>query len=1246
MANTYEEVLRFLIQAKGDEDVARLAREILELEEAGEGAQEKVAALLDEFGKSRGLQKTADQFRDVGQQVLQLGQKYNATRDRIGEVAEELSKTEAPTKRQLREFDNLEQQLNRTGAELDRAKGQWSLLRGVLESSGVAAKRYSDIQASIAAKQQQSTAALRAFATEQLQVRDASAATAARLEEQDRAFRDQVRTSRGAADALAAYRARAAAAAEDTRDLGSAANATSGIFDRLKGLAAAALGFFSFRSLGAGIKSIITEGSNAEQELAQLEAVLVSTGRSAEFTAEQLVALADKAAKSSSFAAGDILNLQTRLLSYTNIVGEQYPAAMQAAIDQAARLGISLEQSAEIIGRSLQEPEKAMQALGRQGFYLEESQKALVKQLVATGRTAEAQAVILDLLTESYGGAAAAQKVGTIAGLWKAATERIRDFQQLISDRGVLDYFKDQLNELLAVGDRLARDGTLARWAKQASDAIVGAARAVRAGTTFLYEHAGALVFLGKAYAALKIGGALVALNAWRIGLVAATQAAITKAGALDTTASAATRLGRVLRALPGAIQIGVALIGVDLAVKGARSLGEWLGKHSDAAKEATAASERMREQLRREAQQYAESAAVVARYRDVTVLTADQVSRLSEAERKAYEDRLAGLRIYLQEQLGYLLRQKEIGAATEEQLDQLAQIPARLAAVRAGYAAIGEGARIAAAAIDSALTPAAIRVMGQLEGIERDAKLAASSIKGLFDGLNFVDSNSLGDVALALAQVSTLSAGANRNVRDGLQATLRQMTGEDLQRFQGAAAAAFDVLKRGPADTAAILDTTLKVALEKLGVSAERMGFQFTDAGRDATAAFGVIVENANASSAQIEVAFRAALSRVATLDEARALGALLEQAGRQGAIGFAATERSAGALRARIRDIQASLSPLTNDFERLGITSKASLDAARDAARASFEAIRAGAARGEAAIEDVRAAFQRYSEASRAAVVNSDASTRSRVEGELRVQEAIHGVNRGLQEMEKHGSSAGQAVAAGAREAAAALDSAGDAGASAAKGVEQTGKSTSDATKFMGDASKQGQNFALALYEVSDAAMKAYMQTNRLAGQSDLWRRELNGITDAVNAQGDALREQLKELDKASGAYDELAARRDQLQKKFDLLGAGEIEKLVQAEQRLDQQRKSAAATKEREVAAARAARAEADRAARDATSASSADQTLTIRWLAPSKSVATAASAAEIEQAERIADLVAPRVLQRLERAKSMSSTRLRR
>ena len=211
------------------------------------------------------------------------------------------------------------------------------------------------------------------------------------------------------------------------------------------------------------------------------------------------------------------------------------------------------------------------------------------------------------------------------------------------------------------------------------------------------------------------------------------------------------------------------------------------------------------------------------------------------------------------------------------------------------------------------------------------------------------------------------------------------------------------------------VVDTILLTAMQRLGVASSQWGQGITTAGRDTIDTFTTVANAANATGAQIQQAFNAALSTASTEAEVAALAAVMEDAGKRGVVAFNAVERAQIAVRARVGEIQNAVDPLNDSFRRLGITSKAELDRAAAAAKDAFHDIRQAAGRGEAAIEDVRAAAQRYGEAMRAAAANSDAATRQRVENEIRVMEQIFRVNEGLDEM----ASAGRAPATRSRAA-----------------------------------------------------------------------------------------------------------------------------------------------------------------------------------------------------------------------------------
>lgn len=189
-------------------------------------------------------------------------------------------------------------------------------------------------------------------------------------------------------------------------------------------LAGVALG----TAIAAGLVLVARNTIAAEREIAQLDAIIRSTGGAAGYTRKQLLDMADTLSARSTFSGGEIVEAQTRLLSYSGILGQNIPRAMQAVIDQSARLGISVSQSAETIGRALESPGKAAAALAQSGFGAAFTKKVrgTIDQLVKAGKEGEAQIMILEILEESYGGAAQAAR-DTFGGALSALANTLND---------------------------------------------------------------------------------------------------------------------------------------------------------------------------------------------------------------------------------------------------------------------------------------------------------------------------------------------------------------------------------------------------------------------------------------------------------------------------------------------------------------------------------------------------------------------------------------------------------------------------------------------------------------------------------------------------------------------------------------------------------------------------------------------------------------------------------------------------
>jgi len=219
-----------------------------------------------------------------------------------------------------------------------------------------------------------------------------------------------------------------------------------------KGIGSAVTSLAAAVGVGLSFRNIIQQTVNFQKEQAQLEAVLLSTGRAAEINKQQLNDMARSLAATgggSLFSEGEINQAQARLLSYTGIVGDQFPAAMQAAIDMATRLGMDVSSAAETVGRALDVPSQGLTALTRQGFRFTDEQKKLVQELERTGRTAEAQKIILGQLTSAYGGAAAAAR-DTLGGALAALRENFNSLFTDASGGDQLKSFIDSINSVLS----------------------------------------------------------------------------------------------------------------------------------------------------------------------------------------------------------------------------------------------------------------------------------------------------------------------------------------------------------------------------------------------------------------------------------------------------------------------------------------------------------------------------------------------------------------------------------------------------------------------------------------------------------------------------------------------------------------------------------------------------------------------------------------------------------------------------
>ena len=79
----------------------------------------------------------------------------------------------------------------------------------------------------------------------------------------------------------------------------------------------------------AGFALIVKNTIDAQNEFAALESVVRSTGQAAGYSAQELSKMIDQMARVTGQSGGDINAAAVRLLTYTDIVGNQLPRALQ-----------------------------------------------------------------------------------------------------------------------------------------------------------------------------------------------------------------------------------------------------------------------------------------------------------------------------------------------------------------------------------------------------------------------------------------------------------------------------------------------------------------------------------------------------------------------------------------------------------------------------------------------------------------------------------------------------------------------------------------------------------------------------------------------------------------------------------------------------------------------------------------------------------------------------------------------------
>jgi hypothetical protein len=173
-------------------------------------------------------------------------------------------------------------------------------------------------------------------------------------------------------------------------------------------------GVFATGAIVSWGKAQVEALGRIEQINTQTASVIKSTGNAANVTAEGVEALAGKLEGLTGTEAESIQEGANLLLTFKNIRNEAgagndiFDQTTTAMVDMARAMGTDASSGAMQLGKALNDPVAGIAALSRVGITFSEDQKTLIKSLVESGQTMEAQKIILNELNSQFGGSGAA----------------------------------------------------------------------------------------------------------------------------------------------------------------------------------------------------------------------------------------------------------------------------------------------------------------------------------------------------------------------------------------------------------------------------------------------------------------------------------------------------------------------------------------------------------------------------------------------------------------------------------------------------------------------------------------------------------------------------------------------------------------------------------------------------------------------------------------------------------------------
>lgn len=881
-------------------------------------------------------------LKDAREQVRLLGDQYKESSVQTNELKRGLESSEKALRQQTREFNSARREAQSLDTQYQRQNVTLNGLRRSLTDAGIDTRK---------------------LASEQKRVEAATQQAANQVTYLKNQLTGQAGTLRANASGLTEYSQKAKQAEQNTESLHSAVEdgeqGWAALATKIGGVAAA---YLTFDQLVARTTGMVRTADEIERLGVSLKSVEGSAAGG-----EKALAWLREFNEKTPFQLNEIT---TAFIKAKNYGLDPYNGVLQAAADYTAKTAGSYQDLEGVIVALGQAYVKGKLQAEEMNQLNERSVAAAQLLAKAMGKTTDEIIAMASagklgrneiyLLIKAMGDDAAGaseEMAQTFSGIWSNFQEQLNKVELAIADAGIFAFIKSELADVTAQIRAAADDGSLADWARSVSDGMKTGAVAIRGITETIIDLSAGVGILVKAWGTMKViqwSAQLLGMGqAMKTGVVMPT---VEAGKEMDVTSKKAVKLNGVLSALTmgnGALLAGLSVLvyeGGRGLVKLAEDAGVWAAKMGEAGEIEQRVAEQSRAFFNQLQRQGMTTMAQFDEFKNVQVLTAQEVANLSATERAAYEQRLQGHREYL---TGQLQVQKALEASGLKAEAIQYQADAALASMRQGFIDLAAGADMAGQAIDARTSPAVVKLVADFDMLKAKGKETATGINEMFKGLQMGDPTSLQNITLALDSLREQGKVTQTEIDAGLRKSLQDMSLQDLEVLKVQSMAAFETMKGGVISTAQVTESVLAEKLRRLGLDYQELQTGIDAVGRATINTFRAIATDASATSVEIAASMKAAVNKADTAQELEELRKIWAQLGQAGKLSSQEQARGLGFLDEKIKDTRRKAAEIGDGFNTAADKSKAAADTMKD----SLKGVQQEAQKTKSDVEDTMA-------------------------------------------------------------------------------------------------------------------------------------------------------------------------------------------------------------------------------------------------------------------------------------------------